>query len=120
MACHWNNLYYGDGCSSILASSSREALYDLDNIQLASLSREDRENGLEAVYELDYLVIEGHARDVQTNSPPRGLQLQLGLLNDEAIDDTQVVLNLGYFQFKATPGAFRLDIRDGRGRISMS
>jgi len=32
------------------------------------------------------------------------------------IDDTQVVANLGYFQFKAKPGVFQLEIRQGRGR----
>ncbi|KAH8113837.1 UDP-glucose:glycoprotein glucosyltransferase-domain-containing protein [Phellopilus nigrolimitatus] len=94
----------------------REALYDLDNIQLSTLSPEDRERGLEAIFELDYLVIEGHARDVLTNAPPRGLQLQLAALDGTVVDDTQVVLNMGYLQFKATPGVFQLDIREGRGR----
>lgn len=32
------------------------------------------------------------------------------------MDDTQVVANLGYFQFKAKPGVFELGIRRGRGR----
>ncbi|KAG6833463.1 hypothetical protein H0H87_006830 [Tephrocybe sp. NHM501043] len=94
----------------------REALYDLDNIQLGSLSPED--HSLKAVFNLDYLVVEGHAREVQSQNPPRGVQLELlrGGNEGSAIDDTQVVANLGYFQFKAKPGVFGLEIRRGRGR----
>ena len=33
--------------------------------------------GVHALFELDYIVIEGHARESGTLSPPRGLQLQL-------------------------------------------
>jgi UDP-glucose:glycoprotein glucosyltransferase len=92
----------------------REALYDLDNIQLGQLSPQD--TSVDAVFALDYLVVEGHARDPLTNAPPRGVQLQL--LNGDAspVDDTQVVVNLGYLQFKAKPGVFQLEIREGRGR----
>jgi UDP-glucose:glycoprotein glucosyltransferase len=92
----------------------REALYDLDNIQLGSLSPQD--TSVDAVFGLDYLVVDGHARDPLTNAPPRGVQLQL--LNGDAtpVDDTQVVANLGYLQFKAKPGVFQLEIREGRGR----
>lgn len=93
----------------------READYDLDNIQLSALAPADRENGVVATFELDYLVIEGHARVSATNQPPRGLQLQLSTIDAMPVDDTQVVLNLGYFQFKAKPGVFRLEIREGRG-----
>lgn len=91
----------------------REALYDLDNIQLGSLSPEDQ--SVDAVFDLDYLVVEGHAREGNTK-PPRGVQLQLITKDGNPIDDTQVVANLGYLQFKAKPGVFRLEIRDGRGR----
>lgn len=94
----------------------REALHDLDNIQLSSLPASDRVRGIEAVFDLDFLVIEGHARDVLTNQPPRGLQVQLTTIDSSPIDDTQVVANLGYLQFKAKPGVFQLEIREGRGR----
>lgn len=94
----------------------REALHDLDNIQLSSLPANERSQGIEAVFQLDFIVIEGHARDALTNSPPRGLQLELKTLDSTPIDDTQVVANLGYLQFKAKPGVFHLDIREGRGR----
>ena len=95
----------------------REALYDLDNIQLAKLSPEDQSQGIQALFALDYLVVEGHARESKTVNPARGVQLQLISTKDGSIvDDTHVVANLGYLQFKARPGTFRLEIREGRGR----
>ncbi|KAF8587209.1 glycosyltransferase family 24 protein [Ramaria rubella] len=90
--------------------------HDLDNIRLASFTGMDRVAGVEAIFHLDYLVVEGHARDTNTNAPPRGLQLQLTTSNSTPIADTQVVANLGYLQFKAKPGVFQLEIRDGYGR----
>ena len=94
----------------------REALYDLDNIQLGILSGPEKQKGVQATFELDYLVIEGHARDAGINAPPRGLQLQLIDSNGTAIADTLVVANLGYVQFRTKPGVFKLEIRPGRGR----
>ena len=93
-----------------------ESHHDLDNIHLASFTGIDRVTGVEAIFDLDYLVVEGHARDASTNSPPRGLQLQLTTSNSTPIADTQVVANLGYLQFKAKPGVFQLEIRNGYGR----
>jgi len=92
----------------------RESLYDLDNIQLGKLSPGD--TSVEAVFALDYIVIEGHAREMHINGVPRGVQLQLAAGDGFPIDDTQVVANLGYFQFKAKPGVFQLEIRPGRGQ----
>jgi UDP-glucose:glycoprotein glucosyltransferase len=93
----------------------REALYDLDNIQLGKLFPGDE--SVDAIFGLDSIVIEGHAREVSSRGePPRGVQLQLSRSDGNAIDDTQVVANLGYFQFKAKPGVFHLDIRPGRGQ----
>ncbi|KAH9924083.1 glycosyltransferase family 24 protein [Fomitopsis serialis] len=94
----------------------RESLHDLDNILLAGLSAQDRVQGVKAVFDLDYLVVEGHARDMFTNGPPRGLQLQLASNAGAPIADTLVVANLGYLQFRTKPGVFRLEIRPGRGR----
>ncbi|EIW78230.1 glycosyltransferase family 24 protein [Coniophora puteana RWD-64-598 SS2] len=103
----------------------REAMYDLDNIQLSTLSPEDRTTGLQALFALDYIVIEGHARETIADSPPSGLQLELTPTSSTTsesntttvpVDDTLVVANLGYFQFKAKPGVFELGIREGRGR----
>lgn len=95
--------------------------HDLDNIHLSSLPASSRSTGVEAVFDLDFLVIEGHARE-PNNAPPRGVQLQLTSLGSnltigsEVIADTLVMANLGYLQFRATPGVFRLGIRPGRGR----
>lgn len=95
--------------------------HDLDNIHLSSLPVSSRITGVEAVFDLDFLVIEGHARE-PNNAPPRGVQLQLTSLSSnvtsggEVIADTLVMANLGYLQFRATPGIFHLGIRPGRGR----
>ncbi|CDO68442.1 Glycosyltransferase Family 24 protein [Trametes cinnabarina] len=94
----------------------KEAVYDLDNIQLGLLSPQDRAHGLKAVFNLDYLVIEGHAREGETNTPPRGLQMQLVTSNSTPIADTLVMANLGYLQFRTKPGVYKLEIRPGRGR----
>ncbi|KAF9447216.1 glycosyltransferase family 24 protein [Macrolepiota fuliginosa MF-IS2] len=94
----------------------REALYDLDNILLSQLFPSD--TSVDATFSLDYLVVEGHARETATQAPPRGVQLELVKTSDKSpIDDTLVVANLGYLQFKAKPGVFQLQIRgEGRGR----
>jgi len=88
----------------------------LDNIQLGVLSGEEQQRGVEAIYELDYLIVGGHAREAGTNAPPRGVQLQLAAGNGKSIDDTLVVENLGYLQFKSTPGVYSLEIRGGHSR----
>jgi UDP-glucose:glycoprotein glucosyltransferase len=93
-----------------------ESPHDLDNIHLAALSPAEQANGVEAVFDLDFLVIEGHARE-PSNAPPRGVQLQLTSIGSTAlIADTLVMANLGYLQFRAKPGVFQLGIRPGRGR----
>jgi UDP-glucose:glycoprotein glucosyltransferase len=93
-----------------------ESLYDLDNIHLASLPAEVTSEGVTAVFDLDFLVIEGHARE-NSNVAPRGVQLQLTSINSSVpIADTLVMANVGYLQFRAKPGVFQLGIRPGRGR----
>lgn len=94
----------------------KEALYDLDNIQLDKLAPKDRVQGLKAVFDLDYLVVEGHAREGATNAAPRGLQLQLVTSDSTPIADTLVMANLGYLQFRTGPGVYKLEFRPGRGR----
>ncbi|PIL30079.1 hypothetical protein GSI_07656 [Ganoderma sinense ZZ0214-1] len=94
----------------------KEALYDLDNIQLSKLSGKDRVSGLKAIFDLDYLVVEGHARESVSSAPPRGLQMQLVTSDSTPIADTLVMANLGYLQFKTKPGVYKLEIRPGRGR----
>lgn len=94
----------------------REAFHDLDNIQLAKLAPIDRLRGIEAIYELDFLVIEGHAREEVSNQPARGLQLLLLGIDSAPVAETLVVATLGYMQFRAAPGVFQLVLREGRGR----
>ncbi|KAM8975875.1 UDP-glucose:glycoprotein glucosyltransferase 2 [Pelodytes ibericus] len=82
---------------------------DLDNIYL-----QDIEGVVTANYELEYLLLEGHCFDVSTGQPPRGLQFTLGTKKDPVMVDTTVMANLGYFQLKANPGAWTLQLRTGR------
>jgi UDP-glucose:glycoprotein glucosyltransferase len=93
----------------------RESEHDLDNIHLASLSTTEHTEGVKALFDLDFLVIEGHARDISTGGPARGLQLQLTSQDLAPVADTLVMENLGYLQFKAKPGVFQLEIMKGRG-----
>lgn len=84
--------------------------FDLDNIHLAELSG----NHVWADFELEHLLLEGHCFDITNGSPPRGLQFVLGTQNRPALFDTIVMANLGYFQLKASPGAWNLRLRHGR------
>ncbi|XP_075388725.1 UDP-glucose:glycoprotein glucosyltransferase 2 isoform X1 [Tenrec ecaudatus] len=82
---------------------------DLDNIHL-----KDIERTVTAEYELEYLLLEGHCFDKLTEQPPRGLQFTLGTRNKPVLVDTIVMANLGYFQLKANPGAWKLKLRQGK------
>lgn len=116
----------------------RHSVHDLDNIRLADLPAWSKTSGVEAVFELESLLVEGHARDMPSSRPPRGLQLELRRAGEEAREQreriecvrafrlfgtlgadipchsTTVMANLGYLQFKAGPGAWQLAIRPGR------
>ena len=85
-----------------------QSIYDLDNIHLA-----DVPVGVNAHFELQYLLIEGQCFD-ETQSYPRGLQLTLGTNQTKNMFDTIVMANLGYFQLKAYPGLWHLNLREGR------
>lgn len=85
-----------------------QSIYDLDNIHLA-----DVPVGVSARFELQYLLIEGQCFD-ETQSYPRGLQLILGTNKTKNLFDTIVMANLGYFQLKAYPGVWHLNLREGR------
>lgn len=65
-------------------------------------------------FELEYLLLEGHAWDATLGTPPRGLQLVLGTRDRPETMDTIVMANLGYFQLKANPGAWIMRLRPGR------
>jgi UDP-glucose:glycoprotein glucosyltransferase len=87
------------------------SIHDLDNIKLSLLQSYD---DIEAEYELEHILIEGHSRDITTGMPPRGVQLVLSTQRDPHFADTIVMANLGYFQFKANPGFFQIALQSGR------
>lgn len=47
-----------------------------------------------AEYELEYLLLEGHCFDLSTGQPPRGLQFTLGMKQEPLMHDTIVMANL--------------------------
>lgn len=89
----------------------KESIHDLDNIKLSAL-KEGAD--VDAVYELEHILIEGHSRDVTVGPPPRGVQLYLGTEKDPQFADTIIMANLGYFQFKANPGYWKIKLQPGR------
>ena len=89
----------------------KESIHDLDNIKLSALKEGAN---VDAIYELEHILIEGHSRDVTTGPPPRGVQLYLGTEKDLHFADTIIMANLGYFQFKANPGYWKLQLQPGR------
>ena len=89
----------------------KESVHDLDNIKLSLLKEGDN---VDAIYELEHILIEGHSRDVTVGPPPRGVQLYLGTEKDPHFADTIIMANLGYFQFKANPGYWKLQLQPGR------
>ena len=86
-----------------------KSVYDLDNIKLENI-----EGSVTSVWELNSILLEGHCFEAGTGNPPRGLQLTLGTKNHPDFTDTIVMANLGYLQLKAAPGAWYLNLRDGR------
>ncbi|GAA5989455.1 hypothetical protein JCM10908_000480 [Rhodotorula pacifica] len=95
----------------------RTGVHDLDNIKLADLPAHSQISGVEAILELEALTVEGHARDMPSSRPPRGLQLELsrpGSIDAAEKTASIVMANLGYFQLKANPGLRQLDIRSGK------
>jgi UDP-glucose:glycoprotein glucosyltransferase len=89
-----------------------DSIHDLDNIKLNSLPPEA--STITAIYSLENILIEGHSRDTSNNSPPRGVQLLLGTDKSAHSADTIIMANLGYFQFKANPGFWRISLKPGR------
>lgn len=89
----------------------KDSIHDLDNIKLSTLKEKAN---IDAVYELEHILIEGHSRDVTVGSPPRGVQLLLGTEKDPHFADTVIMANLGYFQFKANPGYWKIQLQPGR------
>ncbi|XP_017970879.1 PREDICTED: UDP-glucose:glycoprotein glucosyltransferase isoform X1 [Theobroma cacao] len=86
------------------------AVHDLDNILLENLGET---RTLQAVFELEALVLTGHCTE-KDRDPPRGLQLILGTKNTPHLVDTIVMANLGYWQMKVSPGVWYLQLAPGR------
>ncbi|GIJ99324.1 hypothetical protein Aspvir_001454 [Aspergillus viridinutans] len=91
----------------------KESIYDLDNIKLSSLKPGAN---VDAIYALEHILIEGHSRDVTVKTPPRGVQLLLGTEDNPHFADTIIMANLGYFQFKAQPGLWKINLKHGRSQ----
>jgi UDP-glucose:glycoprotein glucosyltransferase len=91
----------------------KESIYDLDNIKLSSLKPGAN---VDAIYALEHILIEGHSRDVTVKSAPRGVQLILGTEDNPHFADTIIMANLGYFQFKAQPGLWKINLKPGRSQ----
>ncbi|KAL4935674.1 hypothetical protein BDV06DRAFT_206551 [Aspergillus oleicola] len=89
----------------------QDSVHDLDNIKLSSVKAG---SNVDAIYALEHILIEGHSRDLTTKSPPRGVQLVLGTEDNPYFADTIVMANLGYFQFKAQPGLWSINLKPGR------
>ena len=89
----------------------QDSIHDLDNIKLSGLAEGQN---VDAIYELEHILVEGHARDVTSGPPPRGVQLLLGTEDEPHFTDTIVMANLGYFQFKANPGYWHISLKPGR------
>jgi UDP-glucose:glycoprotein glucosyltransferase len=85
------------------------SVHDLDNIKLSSIKTE-----VDALYELENILIEGHSRESPSSAAPRGAQLVLGTERNPHAADTIVMANLGYFQFKANPGFYKIGLQEGR------
>lgn len=89
-----------------------DSVYDLDNLRLSSV----KTDAVDATYNLDHILIEGHSKDTTTEQAPRGVQLVLSTQQDAHFADTIIMANLGYFQFKANPGFYNLGLQTGRSK----
>ncbi|CAG8465787.1 2505_t:CDS:10 [Scutellospora calospora] len=94
----------------------KASIHDLDNIRLANLDSRSRVKGVDALFELKNILVEGHAFDITSSAPPSGLQLLLGTSNYPEMVDTIVMANFGYLQLKANPGVWTLTLREGRSK----
>ncbi|KAF2244725.1 glycosyltransferase family 24 protein [Trematosphaeria pertusa] len=89
-----------------------ESIHDLDNIKLSTLPAGAN---IDAIYGLESILIEGHSRDVTNGGqPPRGAEVVLSTEKDPHFADTIIMANLGYFQFKANPGFYNIQLKPGR------
>ncbi|KAK3376034.1 glycosyltransferase family 24 protein [Lasiosphaeria ovina] len=94
--------------------TSKVSVDDLDNIRIKDIKARRNTEHIEAVYELENILIEGHSRELPAGGPPRGVQLVLATEKDPHFADTIIMANLGFFQFKANPGVFSIQLKEGR------
>ncbi|KAI1306453.1 hypothetical protein EDD11_004745 [Mortierella claussenii] len=94
--------------------TSKVCIHDLDNLKLSSLTGSARSTGVQAEFELRHILIEGFARDLTQQTPPKGAQFILGTKSEPHVADTLVMANMGYFQLKANPGVWEMVLRPGR------
>eukprot|EP00628_Pelagophyceae_sp_CCMP2097_P015078 CAMPEP_0206824110 /NCGR_PEP_ID=MMETSP0975-20121206/13662_1 /ASSEMBLY_ACC=CAM_ASM_000399 /TAXON_ID=483370 /ORGANISM="non described non described, Strain CCMP2097" /LENGTH=1608 /DNA_ID=CAMNT_0054366369 /DNA_START=1 /DNA_END=4825 /DNA_ORIENTATION=- len=84
---------------------------DLDNLRCDDGRCETTES---ISYQLKSLTVSGQCFDARDRRPPNGLQLELRRVNDAGDGgDTLVMQNLGYFQLRASPGAWALSLANG-------
>ncbi|EPS45799.1 hypothetical protein H072_149 [Dactylellina haptotyla CBS 200.50] len=91
-----------------------ETIHDLDNIKLQTFKERFGTSDLNATYVLRNILIEGHSRDTSLNEPSAGAQMELGSSKNPVMEDTIVMQNLGYFQFKSNPGHWQIRLKPGR------
>ncbi|KAK6519007.1 hypothetical protein TWF281_003697 [Arthrobotrys megalospora] len=91
-----------------------ETIHDLDNIKLQTFKERFGTSDLNATYVLKNILIEGHSRDTTRNEPSSGAQLELGTQQNPVMQDTIIMSNLGYFQFKSNPGHWQIRLKPGR------
>lgn len=94
--------------------SSKVSVDDLDNLRIKDVKARRNTETIEAIYELEHILIEGHSREQPHGLAPRGAQLVLGTESNQHITDTIIMANLGFFQFKANPGVYNITLREGR------
>ncbi|KAK0716699.1 UDP-glucose:glycoprotein glucosyltransferase-domain-containing protein [Apiosordaria backusii] len=94
--------------------TSKVSVDDLDNLRIKDIKAKRGTEHVEAIYELENILIEGHSREIPSGAPPKGAQLVLGTESNPHIADTIIMANLGFFQFKANPGVYNLKLKEGR------
>ncbi|KAL2259492.1 hypothetical protein VTK26DRAFT_6822 [Humicola hyalothermophila] len=94
--------------------TSKVSVDDLDNLRIKDIKAKRGTEHIEAIYELENILIEGHSRELPAGSPPKGVQLVLATEKDAHFADTIIMANLGFFQFKANPGVYSIRLKEGR------
>ncbi|KAK3934380.1 UDP-glucose:glycoprotein glucosyltransferase [Diplogelasinospora grovesii] len=94
--------------------TSKVSVDDLDNLRIKDIKARRNTEHVEAIYELENILIEGHSRELPSGAQPRGVQLVLATESDPQFADTIIMANLGFFQFKANPGVYNIQLKEGR------